>query len=205
MNSFFFPLRYLRLEGSRGNKLIHRDFVPVFIVAAILSAPFIFVPGANFAHDKGFLDRVGTFLAVLTGFYFAGLIAVASLSSHFADLDKPITVGEVRLPNLASNGSDLLSRRQYVCYMFGYMAFVSIVLSVLCLVGVVISSEVGLLTFTVKSFRVDHEIIRASVILIFSLPLGSLLITTLRGLYYLVERLYDEESIIDNTRSPDDA
>lgn len=203
MTSYLFPLRYLKLEGQSGAKLIRRDIIPTILIVLALSAPFIFFSGANYTHDDGFLDRLGSFCAVLTGFYFAGLIAVASLSSEFADLDKPITVGEVRAPSRDGDQGEILTRREYVCHMFSYMSFLSIIISGFSISVVLISDQLNLSDLSLGNYEVSRDYVRAGFIVLFSIPLSSLLLTTLRGLYYLSERLYYEEGKIDNSTGPD--
>lgn len=197
-----FPLLYLKLENAFGRYIIRRDIVPLFLLIGLLAGPFLFFGQANYFHKDGFVDKVSSFLAVLTGFYVAALIAVATLSSKFADLDLPITDGEVRLPSKDGEAGELLSRRQYVCYMFGYMAFVSLFLSLACIALVVLSPLLADEGFSIWSVRIAHSWVRGTGILILTIPLASLALTTVRGLYYLVERLYAETSKIDHSRKP---
>ena len=73
-----YPLSYLSLKDEGGNRLFRRNWLALMTVVVILSAPFILFD-ANYFGDKGFLDRFGSFAAVLTGFYIAALVGVASL------------------------------------------------------------------------------------------------------------------------------
>ncbi|HEX8580214.1 MAG TPA: hypothetical protein VF655_11560 [Allosphingosinicella sp.] len=206
--TLLFPLRYLRLENAYGRYLVRRDLVALALIVTLIAAPFILWPSSNYFHKDGFLDKISSFSAVLTGFYVAALIAVATLSSKFGELDDPITTGEVRLPSTKTVKGRLISRREYVCMMFGYMAFTSLVLAVLAIGVVVLSPLIGDMAFTVRSgalnLEVPHRFLRSVSILAFSVPIASLAVTTIRGLYYLVERLYAVSPHVDQDRQDEE-
>jgi hypothetical protein len=180
--TIFFPLRYLALENAYGSYLWRRDILPMAILSFILIGPFYFIDGANYFHENGFLDKFGDFSGILTGFYVAALIAVATLSSHFADLDKKIAQGEIRYPAVEGCKGELLTRREYVCSMFGYLAFLSLLLSLFSILAVTIVPALP---------RVPQDWhARIGLIAFFGICISSLAVTTVRGLYYFVERLY---------------
>jgi hypothetical protein len=195
MNMFAFPLRYLSLESERGRRLYWLDAGSIAAVTILTSAPFIAFDQANFFHKDGFVDKVGTFSSVLTGFYVAGLVAVATFARDTTGIDKVIEVGRVRMP-IKGREPEYLTRREYVCSMFGYLAFVSMALTIASIVCV---TALGTnLFFKGLWFHFNAEVthlsaspIRAAVIIFFNLALSSLLVTTVRGLYYLIGRLYD--------------
>ncbi|MEG3163802.1 hypothetical protein U1701_04270 [Sphingomonas sp. PB2P19] len=200
-----FPLDYLGLRSSSGARVIRRDIWGWLLFSSALSVPFIVFDKANYFHKDGLLDKVGSFSSVLLGFYVAALIAVATLSSSFADLDKTIQVGIIRKPPKGAVLGEKLSRREYICYMFGYMALVSLMLA---LGSMLITALAPLLTpfsVTFKAFdhysTWSHRWLRGAAIVAISIPLGSLAVTTLRGLYYLVERLYEQEPEVDQART----
>jgi len=194
-----YPLSYLSLKDEGGNRLFRRNWLALMTVVVILSAPFILFD-ANYFGDKGFLDRFGSFAAVLTGFYIAALVGVASFASSMGDLDNEIEVGRItrRIPNPVEGEGpeEYLTRRQYVCSMFGYLAFVSLVLSVGAVLLIVGADPARAATEALARWlggQVDHyglQIVRALVIVAFNLVLSHLLVTTCHGLYYLIDRLY---------------
>jgi hypothetical protein len=194
-----YPLSYLSLKDEAGSRLFKRNWVAVLVVVIVISVPFILFD-ANYFGDKGFLDRLGSFAAVLTGFYIAALVGVASFSSSVGDLDGEIEVGRISRPATNPDGEedsdDYLTRRQYVCSMFGYLAFVSLLLSVWAILLIVAAEPARMAInsmsswFGVESVRRTQEVLGALVILAFNLTLAHLLATTCHGLYYLIDRLY---------------
>lgn len=190
-----FPLSYLSLRDEQGRPLFRRNWVAVLMIVVVVSAPFIMFD-ANYFGDKGFLDRFGSFSAVLTGFYIAALVGVASFASSLGDLDDEIEVGKIKRPMRSSDDDGYLTRRQYVCSMFGYLSFISLALSVIAILLIVAAQPAksvldalteGLLP---EKSRQLVEFVGAAVILSFNIVLAHLLVTTCYGLYYLIDRLY---------------
>ena len=107
MNVFAYPLRYLRLEDEQENRLFLRDKTALIGSTFILALPFILFD-MNFFGDRGFLDRFGSFSAVLTGFYIAALVGIASFASSLGGLDDVIAVGKIKGPDQAREMVDLM-------------------------------------------------------------------------------------------------
>ncbi|MGV2979727.1 hypothetical protein ACERNI_05910 [Camelimonas sp. ID_303_24] len=206
-----YPLGYLSLKDEGGRKLFRRNWISVLIVVAVMSAPFVLF-GANYFGDKGFLDRFGSFAAVLTGFYIAALVGVASFSSSVGDLDEEIEVGKIsRVTFDRDHGqasSEDLTRRQYVCSMFGYLAFVSLLLSVGAILLVVGAASARTVIDIAASWFTGQPppwvlcSLRIATIVAFNLMLAHLLVTTCHGLYYLIDRLYAKKPTLVSKRSP---
>lgn len=203
------PLKYLRLEDERGIRLVYRDLIVTAFLMAALASPFLVFDGSNYFHKDGFVDKVGTFASVLTGFYVAGLLAVATFASSLGDLDGKIEVGRIILPATTPDGKDrYLSRREYVCYMFGYLAFGSLALTVLSILMVAVSSGMTAphdVHFFVSSYSVNigREAPRIIGVMGFSLLLAHLINVTCYGLYYLTERIYAKKPITLEERTDD--
>lgn len=200
-----YPLSYLSLKDESGRRLFRRNWVAVLVAVVVMSVPFIFFD-ANYFSDRGFLDRIGSFAAVLTGFYIAALVGVASFASSVGDLDEEIEVGRISrpAPDPAENedSEEFLTRRQYVCSMFGYLAFMSLMLSVGAILLIVVADPAHVAISATASW-IDVETVtwlqtvgRAAVVMGFNLVLAHLLVTTCHGLYYLIDRLYAKKPVL---------
>lgn len=191
-----YPLRFLRLTDVKGRRLYYHDLPAILVVSCLLSFPYIIFQETNYFGNDGFLDRVGSFSSTLTGFYVAGLLAVAAFGREVSGLDKIIEVGPVLLPSREKDEPpDRLTRREYVCLMFGYLAFLSLALTLMAIVGLTATTSVP----TIPSFTVGYDQwniivekawIRSVAIMFYGLIISSLSVTTLHGLYYLIDRLY---------------
>lgn len=189
VNIFTFPLRYLTLKDENGSHIFWRDLIGVIILAIVLSLPFWFTK-ANYFGDGGFLDKFGGFAGVLTGFYVAGLLGIASFLGASPSLDEEIKVGKIFGPD--NDGKNhALSRREYVCSMFGYLSFLSLGISIAALLLVVV-------TQAASSYLAPHRDHLAYLlgsgfaIFLLNLVLAHMVATTCHGLYYLIDRLYAE-------------
>ncbi|MGQ2906769.1 MAG: hypothetical protein ACT6QU_02330 [Aliihoeflea sp.] len=181
---FSYPLRYLALKNEARQRLIWRDAIPVVLLATALSLPFWLSP-ANFFGPSGFVDRFGAFAGVLTGFYIAALVGVASFSGALQGLDEVMQFGQVFV---REDGEDrALTRREYVTAMFGYLSLLALSLS-----------------FSAILMVVSADVIRAWVPLwvgdislsIFLVATSHMVVTTFHGLYYFIDRLYDAPATI---------
>src|SRR6266481_5305479 len=123
----FYPLRYFRLVNDEKR---HIDFFPTLILALLITAPFVVLHDTPFFHKDGFLDKLLVLTSALTGFYVAALVAAATFSHP--DLDKVFKAGPVALITRDADGKKItehLTRREFVCTIFGYLAFSSLTIS----------------------------------------------------------------------------
>lgn len=204
MNVLLSPLTYLNLKNSSGARSARRDIVACFFITILISLPFVLISGTNFFHADGFLDRIGNFLSVLTGFYVAALIGVASFRTDLTDLDKPIVTGPIYAPSAIIGEDFPLTRREYVCYMFGYLSFMSLILSLVSIVTLSAISGREQLLFVFSFIGIKYAFIRSVSVILFTIPISSLCVTTIRGLYYLIERLYYQEPSIGHPARTED-
>ncbi|MBY5763584.1 hypothetical protein [Rhizobium leguminosarum] len=199
MNILTYPLSYLMLTDESKKMLYRRNLVALAILSLAVSAPFI-IADANFFGDKGFLDRIGSFSAVLTGFYIAALVGIASFSTSIGDLDEEIEVGPI-FRQSSEGVTERLTRRQYVCALFGYLSFVSLIISLGSILLIVVGSTKTDLLSTLSAFpearaafETSSRWIRDLAVLAISLVISHMFVTTCHGLYYMIDRLYYKEA-----------
>lgn len=193
-----FPLKYFALHNKQKSRI---DLWPTLILAALISLPYIIFPGSNYFYNDGLLDKIIPLSSALTAFYVAALVAVATFSHP--DLDKVITLGSIYFIEKDERGKeekDYLTRRQFACIIFGYLAFVSMILSVLAAIVVTTSGQsLPNLTFAIGGST--HDIPSAIAvnwagIVFFSLLIAHMMVVTGLGLYYLMERIHAREPVV---------
>lgn len=196
MNIISFPFLYLRLTTERGWPLFLRDGIATVGIALAIGSPFAFFDSLNFFGPSGLVDKLGTFASVLAGFYIAALLAVATFASALGDLDSPIKKGKVLAPS-DTGGKEDLSRREYVCALFGYLSALALLVAVLSILITLITPTfapwAGSLWAKANAnmqTAIDVRWIKAIPIAAYSMIVSSMLVTTLHGLYYLIDRLY---------------
>jgi hypothetical protein len=188
---FFVPLKYLGLVNERGTRLFIRDLLPVLLMTAAFSAPFLVFPDVNLMRPSGFIDRMGSLASVLAGFYIAALVAVATFSSSLGDLDDKIEVGKI----LVRSSGEELTRREYVCAIFGFLSFLALLLSVVSAFSVIVAPTLKSIladrTITVRDVSIGFEAVaRSAGAILYTMLLSLMIVTTFHGLYYLMDRIY---------------
>jgi hypothetical protein len=186
MNVFSYPLRYVWLRAENGKRLLNRDGLGVLVLAVVLSLPF-WLTNANYYGLGGFLDRFGSFAGVLTGFYVAALVGVASFATPKLGIDNLIAVGPVF--DHSKKPPKSLTRREYVCAMFGYLAFMALMSSLAAILAAVVAPDIGAglrNLLPLSAFRIISGII----LFAFNLVIAHMVATTCHGLYYLIDKIY---------------
>lgn len=200
----FYPLRYFALVNDEKR---HIDLWPTLLLAALIATPFIVFSGGSFFRPNGFLDKLLTLTSALTGFYVAALVAAATFTHP--DLDKAIKSGPIVLLTKDSDGRKIaehLSRREFVCTIFGYLAFLAFVLSVVSMTAIGISSinlaAASKVRWIGMIFTPEWWMwLRAAVIVVISITTAHLVVATGLGIYYLMDRLYRRDRQITTKKS----
>ncbi len=185
MRYFLYPLRYLAFRDASEQLLVRRDWLLLLIITALICGTFFSFPSANFFGEGGFLDGVGGVASTLTGFYIAALVATAAFASPMNSMDEVIVQGAVLEFDPIENSMSKLTRRQFVCAIFGYLAFISFALSIISLIGVALAAP---LSSAISGTPLEY--IALVVIMLVAILVAHMMVTTSHGLYYLVDRLY---------------
>lgn len=131
--------------------------------------------------------------ALLPGFYIAALAAVSTFAGPHMDEAMPEPTPELDIQTLQTSGPEKLTRRMFLCYLFGYLAVISLLLVFAgTAVQVFIPSANSLVVSLIPAAHVDLAIQVLSGLVVFFLTatLGSIFITSLQGIYYLMERIF---------------
>lgn len=211
LRAFLTPLNYLRLVDERGRRICFEDLLSTMGLTIVIAAPFLIFDDTNYFHKDGFLDKVGTFASVLTGFYVAGLLAVATFAATLGSLDNQIDVGSIILPASKADDVDLrLTRREYVCYIFGYLAFSSLAMTIAIITVVAVVTSLAppaehVFNVGRVTVHIAKKAPRCIGVIAWSFLLAHIGAVTCHGLYYLIERLYAKEPTTLPERRDSDA
>jgi hypothetical protein len=172
--------------------LLRRDVLPLVLVVAVCWLVSHLVPDLNFFGTDGVVDRIGTLTSTLTGFYVAALVAAATFASSHAELDEVIKKGKVYQLTLVEGqpDEDYLTRREYVCAIFGYVSISALLISISSILIVSISDAVSTTMRPGTWTDCAIEMLAGLSALIYMILVFHLIITTAHGLYYLSYRLY---------------
>ncbi len=183
IRKLFTPLKYLKIYHKQ--KFLVDFWAPV-IVSVFLVGLLAFLPAdVDILGSQGVLNRVNGLLQILSGFYVAALAAIASFNSE--NLDSLLGGLGVKL-----NGRQL-TRRQFLSYLFGYLAFISYTLVLLGIGIGIFLPNIELVVTAVKSQNLIMWIKYIFLTIYFTI-LCSMFFTTLLGLYYLTEKIHEDRT-----------
>jgi hypothetical protein len=172
------PIRYLWIRHELKGRF---DWGWPFLLTAITMLMFWCLPVTpSILGEAGFLKGVRELIAHFAAFYVVALAAVATFSRE--SLDLPI---EGTTPTL--NGKSL-SRRQFVCYLFGYLAVLSFALFLAAVFAQIIAPSARMELSAIALWWV-----KAVCGTIFAFGFWNMIITTMLGIYFLVERVHIEQ------------
>lgn len=178
------PLRYLCIKHE--DKRAVDIWIPVFI-AAIVTAILLNLPKPVALLGKdGFIAQVNGLLQLLTGFYIAALAAVSTFQAKGMDelmLGKPPKVYE---PRSGRYKLVSLSRRRFLCYLFGYLALICFLIFALGLFINIVSASLS----QTKAIAIWYLYFRACTLFIYLFFLANMMTVTLWGLYYLTIKIH---------------
>ena len=175
------PINYLRIKSSDGSKVVIDWLVPAFIAIGICVGWLYYPSVIRLAGSGGLVESVGALMQVLVGFYVASLAAVATFQS--SSLDENVI-------GMTLKGAPI-KRRQFLAYLFGYLALLSLVLFVLMLFRGVPAAAASSLTgewhtFVMFLFALAHQIV-----------FWQMISVTLLGLHYLADRIHRSNNDIN--------
>jgi hypothetical protein len=175
------PLNYLRIthpEKIKFDLIFPAVFACLFFLPAF-SAQF----RADVASSIDLVSRSSDLLSILTGFFIAALAAVATFGGEEMNQQMPGS-SPMLLPR-RHGGPEPLSRRRFLCYLFGYLAFTSLAIYMAGFVFYALQKYVIVPHFPdalVWTFLVFWGL--------YGFAVGNLLSNTLLGLFYLTDRIH---------------
>lgn len=186
------PLRYLKIRqgNSKNYKRVFDLNIPVTL--AVLTT-ILFTISSSFhivLSEGGIFETLSGFFRLLAAFFIAALAAASTFANKEVDKKmrgyehNPVTIPV--WPNDAQKIVQMdITRRQFLCHLFGYLAFLTIIF---------------LLSMNLAAYLVEHVILdldsKAILIIniilsfIFSSIFYSILITTFVGLAFMTDRIH---------------
>jgi hypothetical protein len=186
------PFRYLRIRYGHG--LLRSKFVYDWVIPLILSVLTVWLSLTYSPHAKMFAEKslIGAFqklLEILVPFYIVALAAVAAFDAGGA-LDQKMKGSSAIIALRHSDGitrDKELTRRQFICYLFGYLSTASLVVYITILICNFIDEGIG--RFFYSTFKTNTHYLKIAVLFGFMLVLWQIIVTTLLGIFFVADRL----------------
>jgi len=194
LNQLLSPLAYLRIRLGPG--AIYRskrffDYLLPMVMGGLTTAGYFSLHNQpQLLGEHGLLNSVSGLLQLLVAFFIAALAAVATFPRDSMEL--PLR-GSPALLSRWSNERQAyvdisLTRRQFVCHLFGYLSFVSLFL----FLGIIFAGAVWKDASAALSPATIYWT-KIALSAIFWIALWNVIIQTILGLYFLGDRLQHDD------------
>jgi hypothetical protein len=185
------PLCYLRIRQGEGfwkSKATYDWTIPLILALFVEIIVFYCAPHLRVFTEKGIIGGFQKLMEILVPFYIAALAAVATFQRDGLDEEMK---GQPAYFNIRSGKDEkkvnVLTRRQFICYLFGFLAFMSLSLFVIIIFCNLLADNLS----AVAAHAFGNYILFAkiAVVFIFLFAIWQVVVTTLLGIYFLSERL----------------
>lgn len=171
------PINYLRINHPE--KRVFDFWIPVAASIALGLGLLLLDSPITLLNKDGLVSVVNGILQILSGFYIASMAAVATFQKDGMD-----DVMDGTPPTL--KGVDL-TRRKFLTYLFGYLAFASILLYF-------IGGGLQLLAPTIgKIAWINLLLIKQALVTIYLFFVMNILCTTLLGMHFMIDKMHDDK------------
>ncbi|MCG9721255.1 hypothetical protein [Shewanella sp. Isolate7] len=181
------PLNYLKVKGMKSKVMF--DWIFPALLTGFSCFYLYLVSGWDLGFivlESKFIDKLLSFTALLPGFFIAALAAIATFPRKEIDcaLDNPKVSPTIKVNYIDRNGEHhrkhiLISRRVFLCVLFSFVTFESVVLLLINLFS-------SVTVVSVESYYVLASLYVFFVLFVF----WQMLTAAFLGLYYLSFRIH---------------
>tara|TARA_B100000427_G_scaffold265779_1_gene231085 strand:+ start:2442 stop:3071 length:630 start_codon:yes stop_codon:yes gene_type:complete len=183
LNRLTKPLAYLRIQHTDKRKY---DWgIPICLTVITMGVFGLLGYSVPLFGQNGIFASVSALAHVLVGFFIAALAAVATFPKASLDDEMsnppPMLKDRYKGQTITRN----LTRRQFLCFLFGYLAFISLFIALFTIGAKLFGAGVSeMLSEHVRLYM------RPVVMLMFAFVFWNMVVTTLVGLFYLTDRIH---------------
>lgn len=190
LSRLFKPVDYIRIKHPA--KLKYDIWIPLML-SLVGTALLYFLPKpVPIFSERGYTSIISQLLQILTGFYIASLAAIATFEKKDMDAVMPGEPVTLKIEDRAGHIKiTTLTRRKFLCLMFGYLSFLSIFVYFL-------GTFSNLLAINAKEIFSPkwHVPLKWSFVWLYSFLVANLMTTTLLGLYYMTDRIHRTDVVL---------
>ncbi|EIO5098534.1 hypothetical protein RGL60_003318 [Vibrio parahaemolyticus] len=194
LDKLFKPLDYIRIEHQEKRWF---DFGLPVILAAMCAVCLYFLPKpVAYIGKDGVISLVNGILQILSGFYIASMAAVATFQKDGMDDQMEGEPPTLKVIKRGEKVSKNLTRREFLTYLFGYLAFMSILMY---FVGGFIQLASGNISMfiTNMSSEFKHVLVGLYMLIVFNI-----LSTTVLGMHFMIDKIHrPKPKVIDRKKS----
>jgi len=170
------PINYVRIKHAE--KRVFDLWTPILLSIGTGITLFCLEKPVNLINKDGLISVINGILQILSGFYIASMAAVATFQKDGMDsimAGSPPTLKGVEL-----------TRRKFLTYLFGYLAFASILLYF-------IGGGAQLLAPTIHNIDwLNIKIIKYISVTFYIFFIMNIFCTTILGMHFMIDRMHDD-------------
>lgn len=181
INKILTPVDYIRIKHPE--KRVFDFWIPLILSVIISVFLYILDKPIPILPKDGLVSVVNGILQILSGFYIASMAAVATFQKPGMDSKMDGTPPTLK-------GKEL-TRRKFLTYLFGYLAFTSIFMYLagggLQLLNLTINHIAWLKIAGIKYF----------LIALYLFIIANIICTTILGMYFMIDKMHDEKPTLN--------
>ncbi|PTQ90265.1 hypothetical protein [Agitococcus lubricus] len=178
------PFAYLSIKNHPSKKVFDWIFPAIIsITLMVMLSPFW--SDINFYGNDGLISKLMTFCQTLPGFFLAALSVIATFSKVDIDQLLPAPTPKIKVEVRGTVNEIELTRRRFLCMLFSFLTFESLILAILPLFILAIAPAAS------KIIAEGWNTLAAiTFIFVYLFTFFQMLTATMLGLYYLGDRLH---------------
>lgn len=189
------PCNYIRIRygSSRiSSKVLYDWVLPALLTAATIGLLTLLAIPLEISGHAAATAGLSNLLALLIAFYMAALAAVATFGR--TDIDQKLRGGDAILWVLNhktwKREPKALTYRQFICYLFGYLSFLALVLFIALLSFNLLWDRIEAVASKYMWGEAISSCAETGLFVLFVFGFWQLFIASLVGIYFLTDRIH---------------
>jgi hypothetical protein len=188
------PLDYWRIKHPAKSK--YDLWLPLGLAFLFTSGLYLLPISVPIFAERGLISIISELLQILTGFYIASLAAIATFNKEGMDSTMPGDPPTLKTMYRGKIKIIELSRRRFLCLMFGYLSFMGILLYFLGSgANLLRENAIEIIPFYWRPFA------KWGFITFYLFLVSNLVVTTLLGLFYMADRIHRTDPTLSQGES----
>lgn len=185
------PFAFRRIQNR--DLSFMRTAVPLVISVCLLIVYLVLPVKPAIIGDKKYLDYLLQIVGILPGFYIAALAAAATFNNP--SLDEPMPGRDAPHLDVQRGGESFsvaMTMRVFICHLFSYLSALSFLTAISTLMIIEVAPSVEYLETRFENAIAQGLLstIKYSAVFLVTFYFARIILITLHGLYFLVERMH---------------
>lgn len=189
-DKLFKPLDYIRIKHAE--KLWFDAVLPAILAIVCAACLYALPKPVALIGKDGIISLVNGILQILSGFYIASMAAVATFQKEGMDDKMEGIPPKIKVKKRGKKVDKLLSRREFLTYLFGYLAFMSILMYFVGGFVQLTSGNIAILTAGMAAW------FKYVFVALYMFAVFNILCTTILGMHFMIDKIHrPKQKLID--------